>query len=212
MANYSFVVADDHIVVRKGLAFFIESIYPFSTIRKVSTFKEVIKLVSAEKIDLLILDVNFPDGTSLSLVPTIKELQPTIKILIFSAFDEDVYAMRYLNAGANGYLNKLCGENDLKEAINTVLVSGRYVSQNIQNKVLDSVIFKKPENPFEQLSNREIEIAKLFVEGFGNNYISEVLNIGKSTVSTYKNRIFEKLDINSLAALISLYNIHFHAS
>ncbi len=209
MPKYNFIVADDHVVVRNGLAIFIKSIYPFSKINKVSTFVEILKSVSSEKVDLLILDVNFPNGTSLSIVPTIKELQPTVKILIFSAFDENMFAVRYLNAGANGFLNKLCTEADLKQAIDAVLISGRYMSNNIQNKILDAVILKKPSNPFEKLSNREIEIAKLYVEGFGNNSISDVLKISKSTVSTYKNRIFEKLDINSLSALINIYNVYY---
>jgi DNA-binding NarL/FixJ family response regulator len=209
MSKYNFIVADDHVVVRNGLAIFIKSMYPFSTINKVSTFVEILKLVGSAKVDLLILDVNFPNGTSLSIVPLIKDIQPTIKILIFSGFDENMFALRYLNAGAHGYLNKLCSEADLKQAINAVLISGRYMSNNIQNKVLNAAILKKPSNPFEQLSNREIEIAKLYVDGFGNNSISDVLNIKKSTVSTYKNRIFEKLDINSLSALISLYNVYY---
>lgn len=209
MSKFNFVVADDHLVVRDGLAILIKSMYPFSTINKVSTFIEILKLVKTAKVDLLFLDVNFPNGTSLSILPTIKGLQPTIKILIFSAFDENLFALRYLHAGANGYLNKLCTETELQRAINDVLVSGRYISDDIQNKIVNEVILQKPSNPFEKLSNREIEIAKLFVEGCCNNSICDVLNVKKSTVSTYKKRIFDKLDINSLSALINLYNIYY---
>ncbi|WP_166923402.1 response regulator [Flavobacterium poyangense] len=208
MSKYNFIVADDHVVVRNGLAAFIKGFYPSSTINKVSTFGEILKLVSFEKVNLLILDVNFSNKTSLSVIPIIKGLQPSINILIYSAFDENIFAVRYISAGASGYLNKMGSETELKQAIDAVLISGRYMSNSIQNKILNAVILKKPSNPFEQLSNREIEIAKLYVEGFGNNSISDVLSLKKSTVSTYKNRIFEKLDINSLSDLINLYNVY----
>lgn len=208
--NYSFIVADDHSVVRRGVSFMLKDIYPSSVVYLAATFTEALKLVKEEKVDLLLLDVNFPDGSSLSIIPTVKKLQPDIKILIFSAFDEDIYAIRYLNAGANGYLNKLCAETEIKQAVDSVLLTGKYLSQNIQNKIMDSYIFKKPPNPLEQLSNREIEIAKLLVEGYGNNIISDSLNIKKTTVSTYKNRIFEKLDIDSLSSLINLFNLYYY--
>lgn len=208
MSKYNFIIADNQVIVRNGLSIFIKNIYPFSTVHKVSTLVEILKLISSEKVDLLILDVNFSNGISLFVIPTIKKLQSTIKILIFSAFDENMYAIRYLNEGANGYLNKLCTESDIKQAIDDILITGRYASKNIQNKILDTIILKKNSSSFEKLSNREIEIAKFYVEGLNNSSICNVLSIRKSTVSTYKKRIFEKLEINSLSALIDLYNIY----
>jgi DNA-binding NarL/FixJ family response regulator len=209
MTNSTFVVADDHSMVRQGVAFLLKEAYPSAKVLQTGSFLEILKLVNEEKIDLLLLDINFPDGTSLSMIPTIKKLQPEIKILIFSACDEEIYAVRYLNAGANGYLNKLSAEEEIRSAVNSVVKYGKYISQSIQNKIMDSYIFKKPANPLEQLSNREIEIAKLLVEGVGNNVIADILKIKKTTVSTYKNRIFEKLDINNLSSLIGVFNLYY---
>ena len=131
-----------------------------------------------------------------------------MKILIFSALDEDIYALRYLNAGASGYLNKGSNEDEMKQALKSMMVTGKYITQNIKDRILDSYISKKPINPLEQLSNREVEVARLLIKGFGNLEIAEMLNIKKSTVSTFKNRIFEKLEIDNLADLIDFFNLY----
>ena len=206
--EYNFIVADDHTIVRQGVTFILKEIHKNSCIYQLANFSEIIKRLNTTPIDLIVLDISFPDGTSLNIIPTIKKIQPNIKILIFSAFDENIYAIRYLNAGASGYLSKLSNEDEIKLAIKSVLNSGKYISKNIQEKIMDTYIFNKPKNPLEQLSNREIEIAKLLVEGFSNIDICNTLNIQKSTVSTYKNRIFEKLDIDNLSSLIQIFNFY----
>ncbi|WP_281633134.1 response regulator transcription factor [Flavobacterium luteolum] len=212
MSVKKFVVADDFAIVRKGMASLLRKKYEYSEVDEASTFLEIINLIKIKKIDLLVLDIDFPDGTSLNLIPTIKNIQPDIKILIFSAFEEEIYAIRYLNAGANGYLNKLAAIEEMEEAIDSMLQKGKYLSPEIQNKILDSYILKRPANPLDLLSNREIEIAKLMVDGCGNSVISKNLNIKKTTVSTYKNRIFEKLEISNLSSLIGFFNLYFKSA
>ena len=206
--EFNFIVADDHTIVRQGVTFILKEIHKNSCVYQLANFSEIIKRLNTTPIDLIVLDISFPDGTSLNIIPTIKKIQPNLKILIFSAFDENIYAIRYLNAGANGYLSKLSNEEEIKLAIKSVLNSGKYISKNIQEKIMDTYIFNKPKNPLEQLSNREIEIAKLLVEGFSNIDICNTLNIQKSTVSTYKNRIFEKLDVDNLSSLIQIFNFY----
>lgn len=206
--KYSFIVADDHGIVRQGVSFVIRELYQGANVLQADNFSEILRLINQEKIDLLVLDVNFPDGSSLGILPEIKKNHPDTKILIFSAYDEDIYAIRYINAGANGYLNKLCNEDEMKLAITSVMNYGKYTSQNIKDKIVDSFILKIPLNPLEQLSNREIEIAKLMVEGYGNIEICTALNLRKTTVSTYKNRIFEKLGVDNLSELYQLFNLY----
>lgn len=206
--KYKFLVADDHSIVRQGVSFVLKELYQGATIIQADNFSEILKLVNLEKIDLLVLDVNFPEGSSLNVLPSIKLIQPDIKILIFSAYDEDIYAMRYINAGANGYLNKLCTEDEMKLAITSVMNFGKYTSQNIKDKIVDTYMLKSPTNPLAQLSNREIEIAKLIVDGYGNIEICSALDLKKTTVSTYKNRIFEKLGVNNLSELYQIFNLY----
>ena len=207
--SYKFLIADDHSVVRQGVSLIIKELFLNASISMAGNFKDTFKLLRESEFDLLILDVNFPDGNSLSVLSEIKAIQPDLKILIFSAYDENIYAMRYLNAGASGYLNKETTEDEMKSAINSMISSGKYITQNIKDKILDSYISKKPLNPLDLLSNREIEVARLLIKGYGNLEILELLNIKKTTVSTYKNRIFEKLEIDNLADLIKLFQLYY---
>lgn len=206
--NYSFLIADDHSVVRQGVSLLIKDLFLSAKIHQVATFKDIIKVLKETKIDLLVLDINFPEGNSLNIISEVKNAQSDIKILIFSAYDEDIYALRYLNAGASGYLNKASSEEEMKQAIQSMILSGKYLTQNIKDRILDSYMSKAPINPLEQLSNREVEVARLLIKGYGNLEISDLLQIKKTTVSTFKNRIFEKLEIDNLAALIELFHLY----
>jgi DNA-binding NarL/FixJ family response regulator len=207
--SYNFLIVDDHSVVRQGVSLLIKELFLNATISQAGTFKDAFKVLVETKIDLLVLDINFPGGNSLNIITEVKSMQPDIKILIFSAYDEDVYAMRYLNAGASGYLNKGSSEEEMKQALTSMVLSGKYMTQNIKDRILDSYMSKTPINPLEQLSNREVEVARLLIKGYGNLEISELLQVKKTTVSTFKNRVFEKLEIDNLAALISIFNLYF---
>ena len=206
--THTFLLADDHSVVRQGVSLLIKELFFNASIHHSGTFRETLKMLREHQIDLLILDINFPDGNSLSIIAEAKEIQPELKILIFSAYDEALYALRYLNAGASGYLNKGCNEEEMKQALQSMMMTGKYIRPSIKDMVLDSYISGKPLNPLEQLSDREIEVARLLIKGFGNMEISEMLGIKKTTVSTFKNRIFEKLSIDNLAELIDIFQLY----
>ena len=207
--SFSILLADDHTVVRQGVSLILKSKYPNSSIHQTGSFSETIKMVKKNNFDLIILDINFPDGNTVNMITELKKLNEDLKILMFSAFDEDIYAMRYLNAGANGYLNKLSSETEIQTAVETILNTGKYITPAIKDKILDSYIAKRPANPLESLGNREVEIARLLIKGYGNSEICNYLNLHKSTVSTYRNRLFEKLGINSVPELIQVFNLYF---
>jgi len=208
LSKYTFIAADDHSVVTKSLSFIMKELYSNATIHQISTLSDVVEKLHTIAVDLLMLDITFPDGNSLAFISTIKKIQPNLKILIFSGHDEDIYAMRYLQAGVNGYLHKLSSEDEIKIAISEIINFGRYFSRNIQEKLTNNYILKKSQNPLEQLSNRELEIARLMIVGYGNIEICSALDLQKSTVSTYKNRIFEKLEIEHISELIHLFNLY----
>jgi DNA-binding NarL/FixJ family response regulator len=200
-----FLVADDHTVVRQGLSMIIKELYEKAIVIQVENFVSIIEVLKNEPIEVLILDINFPDGNSISIIPEVKKIQPEVKIMIFSAFDESVHALRFFNAGANGFLNKLSEEDEIKQAISTLVSEGKFMSTLTKEKILNSYLSGNKVNPIEHLSAREIEIARLLVKGYGNLEISNALEIQKTTVSTYKKRIFEKLQIDNLAALIETF-------
>lgn len=204
----TFLLADDHSIIRQGLELLIKDEFMNAEVLHASDIDSVIKIVEKEKINFIVLDINFPDGSSLSAVSKILEINPTIKILIFSAFDENLYALRYIKAGAVGYLNKLSDEDEIKQAILNIVIRGKHISQKIQEQILDSYVNKKPINPLDLLSDRELEIATLLVKGYGNLEISAKLDIKQNTISTLKNRVYQKLDISNLPELIDIFNVY----
>ncbi len=201
----NFLIADDHTVVRHGISLIIDEIYPGANIIQIGTLSDVLEVLRIQMMDLLVLDIVFPEGNSLTVLQEAKLLQPDLKILIFSAHDEEHYAVRFMNAGADGFLSKLSDDVEIKNAIRLMMDTGRFVSQNIRDRIIDSFMSGTPVNPIEKLSNKELEIANLLISGLGNLEISNTLDIQKSTVSTYKKRIFEKLKINNVVSLLEVF-------
>lgn len=206
--KYKFITADDHDIVAKSLVYMLKDLYKDCEVFQVDKVNQIIQILQKETIDLLILDISFPEGDTLGIIPKLREIQPNLKILIFSGHDENLYAIRYFHANVNGYLSKMINLNEVRQSIVKVMNNQKSFSKNIQEQILDSVILKKPNNPLQQLSNREFEIAKLLVKGLGNTEICQELDLQKSTVSTYKNRIFEKLEVSNVPELIHVFNMY----
>jgi len=202
--NRKILLADDHSVVRHGISLILKESFENLVIAHADDFLKVLSQIKEQTFDLIVLDISIPEGKGIQMVEIIKEIQPDVKILIFSAHEEELYALRYLKAGADGYLNKLSSDVEFKEAFSSMIKNGNYVSQSIKNKIVSNTLNKKSDNPLEALSNRELEIARLLVRGEGNLEIANKLKLQNSTVSTYKNRIFEKLTINNTVALVTL--------
>lgn len=198
------LLADDHSVVRQGISMMLKEADEDLTILHAADFDTAMQLIESNIIYLVVLDISIPEGKGVQMVELIKAISPEIKILMFSAYEEELYAMRYLKAGADGYLNKLSSESEFRIAFKAMIEDGTYMSEAIKKKIISASLNKKSDNPLDILSNREIEIARLLVKGEGNLEIANKLNLQNSTVSTYKNRIFEKLSINNTVALVSL--------
>jgi DNA-binding NarL/FixJ family response regulator len=157
---------------------------------------------------LVILDINIPGGKGVEMIQELRSIQPAVKIMMFSAHEEEQYASRYILSGANGYLNKLCSEEKMILAVTSILETGKYIPNEIAHKIVEAGFNKTAVNPFDTLSKRELEIVKLLIDGYGNLEICNKLNIHMSTVSTYKVRVFEKLKITNLVELINIHKTH----
>lgn len=206
---YIFLIADDHSIVRNGLAMLIKSTFDSAILYQAADFEEILNQVTAIPIHLLVLDINFPEGNTLQLLPKLKEIRPEMKIAIFTSYEEDSYALRYIKSGADAYLSKLLNPQEIQNALQKILQEGRFLNTSLQIKLLDSITLNKPINPLETLSDREMEIALLLVKGYGNLEISNELDLKPTTVSTYKNRLFEKLGVKNIPELIHRVSI-FH--
>ena len=200
------LIVDDHLVVLTGVTIILEENFKDINIFTTENFTDTILSLKENKIDLIILDINIPGGKNLGMIPEIRNLQPDAKILIFSVYHKDSYACQYIIAGANGYLNKLSNKETIVEAIESVLKTGSYYPANIVNAIISMSNTKQIKNPLDKLSKRELEISELLLEGNGNIEIANKLNIGMTTVSTHKNKIFNKLNIKNIVELISISN------
>jgi two-component system invasion response regulator UvrY len=211
LKNIHIIVADDHGIVRMGLVQTIKRLRPDVTISEVEDFKSLYKVILKEELDLAIMDVNMPNGSVQEAIDYIKIHQPNLKILIFSSQDEELYAMRYLKMGAGGYLSKQSSTAVIETALTAMLSTGRYVSEDVKEAMfLESLNGAKKISPFEALSDRELQIANKLAEGLPLKEISNQLNLHSSTISTYKNRLFEKLHIRSIPELVEILRLYNH--
>lgn len=207
--GFRILVADDHGIVRMGIIQVLKDLKPLAQFHEVSDYKSLHSIISKETFDLAIIDVNMPNGTIQQAIDFIKTQQPQLRILVFSAQDETTYALRYMKMGADGFLNKLSSKEKIDQAINAMLQKGTFVSEEIKDAlVLNSIQKNRQESPLEQLSNRELEVANKLAEGLPLKELSYALKLHSSTVSTYKNRIFKKLNIQSLPELIRILEIN----
>lgn len=206
--DFRILIADDHSVIRQGISLIVRHLGVPCFIDHASSFGVLIDKIAGEKYDLVVLDISIPDGKGVQMVDLIKQYLPKAKILIFSAHPEELFAVKYLRAGADGYLNKMTSEEELSNAFRQMFQNGKYVSKKTEFLLDKADLNPVITNPFSSLSAREMEIAKLLVKGEGNLEIANKLELQNSTVSTYKNRIFEKLSINNTVALANMFETY----
>ncbi len=192
-----------------GLIQTLKRLLPEAVITEVEDFKSMYRVISDEQLDLAIMDVNMPNGTVQEAIDFIKIKQPKLKILIFSSQDEELYALRYLKMGAGGYLSKQSPGAAIETALNSMLTTGRYASEAVKEAMFfESVSGNTKTSPVEVLSDRELQIANKLAEGLPLKEISNQLNLHSSTISTYKNRLFEKLQIKSIPELVEILRMY----
>jgi two-component system invasion response regulator UvrY len=199
------LIAEDHAVVRIGTKHLLQSLIPDSSITDVEDFDQLINELEVKPYDLLILDINIPGGNNTKMVEAIRSKSPETRILMFSSYDEQLYGLLYLQAGADGYLSKDAPEEEFQSAVLSVLNNKKYMSEDMQQMNINRLINPKEflPDPIVSLSPRETDVMNLLKEGLGTAKIAEKLNLQLSTVSTYKARIFEKLGVKNIVELIT---------
>ncbi len=204
------LLADDHSIVRMGLSLLIKKLRPNALIEEVDDYRSVLAIIKKQSFDLIILDINMPNGNFQETLEIVKIKDPKVKVLVFSSQDEHVYAVRYLKMGADGFLHKLAPENVIKEALEKIMDKGSYISEEIKESMINHSLQNKiiSHDPVALLSDREMEIAEKIIKGLTIKDISNELNLHVSTVSTYKNRLFLKLDVHSIPELIDVFRIY----
>ena len=201
-------MGDDHNIVRQGLQFIIGDVVENQVITHASSLEQILEQIKSNSFDIAILDAQFPDGNSLSIISEIKQIQPEIKILIFTSFEEENYSLKFINEGADGFLNKLSEEEEIQNSIQEMIENGSSFPPFTKKMLQLSDEHIALLNPLNQLTERELEIAILYAKGYGNLEIANSLSVRQNTVSTFKKRIFDKLKVETLVDLIDLVRIH----
>jgi DNA-binding NarL/FixJ family response regulator len=203
-----FLIVDDHEIVRKGVKQILSELYFPCTILEAHNEESALQQFKEHNFQLVLLDVQLPDTNTLSLVEFIRIQQPEAKVLIFSMGAENIYAKRFLKAGAMGFVSKKSGLEELKKGIDLALNNKRYVSDTLAELLATESDSNRMGNPFEKLTAREMEIANLLINGKSVSEIGDLLHLSVSTVGTHKARLFEKLSIENLAQLYELNRVY----
>lgn len=196
------LVADDHGVVRAGLKNIIGDTPDIVVQGEASTGPEVIQKVQTEDYDVVLLDIFLPEKNGFEVLKSIKEFKPNLPVLILSVNPEAQFAIRFIKAGASGYLTKWADSGDLIQAIRTAADGKRYITPSLGERLalhFDEAIEKLPH---ERLSDREYQVFLKLAAGESAHDIADALSLSVNTIGTYRARIFEKMHFENVAQLI----------
>ena len=196
------LIADDHSIVRRGVREILEEALHSLEVYEASSAAETLKVVREDVFDIVLLDISFPDGSGLDVLRQIRDFSPQIRVLLLSMYPEEQYAQRALRLGAVGYLTKDSAPNELVAAIQKVAVGGKYITQALAERLADEIGEEVKKSPQEALSNREFQVLTRLGAGRSIHEIAVELSLSPKTVSTYRSRLLEKLNLKSGADII----------
>ncbi len=193
-----FLIADDHAIVRKGLVQVLLEKFPDAEIIEVANSTEVFDQLSKQIWDVILLDISMPGKNGIEILKQARANGIKAPILMISIHSEDQYALRALKGGASGFLNKQTATEELLAAICKVLSGKKYISNSVADKLAESLGTK---HGHELLSDREMQVLQLLASGKLVSEIAEEISLSVNTISTYRARILEKLDLNNNSEL-----------
>jgi two-component system, NarL family, invasion response regulator UvrY len=201
------LIADDHAVVRRGLRQTVSEEHDMTVVGEASNAQELLGLVRKQPCDVVVLDISMPGRSGLDVLVELHREYTRLPVLVLSMHSEDQYAMRALRIGAAGYLTKETAPEELVKAIRKVVTGGKYITPSLAEK-LALGLGKDSEQPLhETLSEREYEVMCLIASGKSVTDISTELSLSVKTISTYRARILEKMNLKNNAELMH-YAIH----
>lgn len=206
VAKKRLLLADDHAILRSGLRLMLSSQEDIEIIGEASTGAETLKQSEALQPDLILLDLSMPEISGLDVLPMLRKLAPSSKILVLTMYDDKHYLHQALQNGASGYVLKKAADMELITAIRVVLSGEIYVHHSMMRLLIEDVLpGREPQNPIELwdvLSEREQEVLRLVALGFTSAEIAQKLTLSAKTIETYRARGMEKLGLHNRAALV----------
>jgi DNA-binding NarL/FixJ family response regulator len=196
------LIADDHAIVREGLARILADAPDMTVVAQAATGPEVLDAARASNPDVVLLDISMPGRGGLETLKDLKRLKAGLKVLILSMHPEDQYAVRFLKDGADGYMTKESASDQLITAIHKVHRGGKFISMHLAERIAESLGSPTEAKPHETLSDREFQVMTLIAQGKTITEISEELYLSVKTVSTYRTRILLKLGLKNNAQIM----------
>ena len=208
------IVADDHVIVRRGIVSLISLNPEFEVVGEAPNGKIAVELTMLKEPDVVLMDISMPELSGLDATRLIKKKLPDVKILVLSAYDNEEYVAQTLQSGANGYLLKNISPDDLYSAVRAVYDGLAFFSPSISKIMLDGYLKRTMPGTSTGVENylssyvgpltaREREILQLIAEGKSHQQIADLLYISVRTVDTHRNNIMKKLNLHDTASLVT---------
>jgi DNA-binding NarL/FixJ family response regulator len=191
------VICDDHPIVRAGFRQFLSGQPDMESVEEAGSGREALDMVRNDACDVLLLDISMPGQNGVDVLRAIRLRKPELPVLMLSSFPEQHYALQMLKLGASGYLPKDCEPADLLRAIRSVAQGRRFVSESVGDMLANGLGGNSDEPPHAQLSDRELQVFLRLAKGESVTAIANVLNLSFKTISTYRSRVLEKLNLRS---------------
>lgn len=195
------LIVDDHPIVRRGLKQVLQDEPDFSVL-EAGDAREALREIKSQPVDLVIADIDLPGMNGIELLKEIKQQYKQTPVLMLSVYPEDQVAVRVLRAGAAGFLSKETAPEQLVVAIRKILDGGKHISERVADLLVMNLGASSERSMHEKLSDREFQILSLFGEGKTVKQIAESLSLSVPTVSTYRARILDKMEMKSTAELV----------
>ena len=195
------MLVDDHPIVRRGVSDILIGAFPQAHVQEVGSGSDAITLAKGQAWDIVILDLTLPDGSGLDVLKRVREAQPRTPVLILSMHTADQFARRAVTAGASGYLTKDTADEELVAAVTRLIKGGKYFGPQVLEQVVMGMHPDRDERPHERLSDREYQVLRMIGSGKTVSEIASVLALSVKTVSTYRARVLEKMEMRTHAEL-----------
>ncbi|HNY01337.1 MAG TPA: response regulator transcription factor [Bacteroidales bacterium] len=195
-------IVDDHAIVREGLAKLIDFEKDIKVVGMASDSAQALKMITNQKMDVIILDISMPGRSGLDIIKDIKTARPGVYIIILSMYQEERFAIRAFKSGASGYITKDMATEEIVNAIRKVQSGGKYISARFAETLVNEMSSPSELLPHERLSDREFEVMCMLASGKTVSTIAKELFLSDHTISTYRRRILDKMNLKNNADLI----------
>ena len=196
--NKKVLVVDDHDLVRLGITRLLNDVPGITVVAEANSGESSLDKVRELEPDIVFMDIRMPGIGGVEATRRILASHPATKVIVVSAFSDEVYPSKLLSAGASGYITKNADSTEVSMAVQTVMKGQVYVSPSLaQMMVISKLNGDTEQSPFSQLSERELQVAEMITSGYRASDIADTLHISPKTINTYKYRIYEKVGVDN---------------